>query len=167
MSDKVVYMPASNVQDVRGGYYPIGNFDGQERYVRFDLNAFAEMERIYGSMEAANEALSKGSMRDVRTILWLGLIHDQAVLDEITGEPVKYKLTMFQVGKWLTPTNMKEVMSKLNEAISGSVPAEDSTTATPEGVTPAQAAALAKAEEEIKAEGGVVPVTFPNSEVSK
>lgn len=110
------------VEEVRNDSYYIGTFDCQQRYVRFDLNAFAEMEKIYGSMEAANEALSRGTMQDIRKILWLGLIHDQAVLDEITGEPIKYNLTVYQVGKWLTPSNMKEVMQKLMDAINGSLP---------------------------------------------
>lgn len=114
-----------NLISVRPGYHYIGNFGGQERYVRYDLNAFAEMERIYGNMEAANEALTKGSMTDVRRILWLGLIHDQAVLDEITGEPIKYKLTVYEVGQWITPNNMKDIMQKLNAAITNSVPDED------------------------------------------
>lgn len=110
------------VEEVRNDSYYIGTFDCQQRYVRFDLNAFAEMEKLYGSMEAANEALSRGTMQDIRKILWLGLIHDQAVLDEVTGEPIKYNLTVYQVGKWLTPSNMKEVMQKLMDAINGSLP---------------------------------------------
>ncbi|HCR73995.1 MAG TPA: hypothetical protein DIW26_06350 [Ruminococcus sp.] len=110
------------LEEIRNDSYYIGTFDCQQRYVRFDLNAFAEMEKIYGSMEAANEALSKGTMQDIRKILWLGLIHDQAVLDEVTGEPIKYNLTVYQVGKWLTPSNMKEVMQKLMDAINGSMP---------------------------------------------
>lgn len=149
MSDKL--------DDLRSGYYFIGTFPegndaegnplGEKRYVRYDLNAFAEMERIYGSMEIANEALTKGSMSDVRRILWLGLIHDQAILDEITGEPIRYKLTIYEVGRWLTPSNMRDVMEGLNKAISGSVPTE---TTTNEGITPAQAQKLAEAEQEAK-----------------
>lgn len=138
--------------DVRGGYYSIGTFGGKERFVRFDLNAFAEMERIFGSMDKANEALQSGSMRDVRTVLWLGLIHDQAVLDEITGEPIKYTLSQFEVGSWLTTANMKDVMAKLTEAIQGSVPQEDGSNSSnlqggPE-LSPAAALEAAKAEEE-------------------
>ena len=153
----------TNVNPVRPGYYHIGNYGGQERYVRYDLNAFAEMERLYGSMEAANEALTKGSMTDVRRILWLGLIHDQAELDEVTGEPIRYKLTIYEVGKWITPTNMKDIMAKLNGAISGSVPEEAKTAA---GITPAQAHALAASQEET-AEGeepksNVIPLKNPN-----
>lgn len=133
----------STLNDVRNETYFIGEFGGQKRYVKYDLNAFAEMERIYGSMEKANEALSKGSMQDVRRILWLGLIHDQAVLDEVTGEPIRYNITMYEVGSWLTPNNMKDVMDKLNAAIGGSIPQEPS---TPAGLTPAQAQELAKEE---------------------
>lgn len=144
---------STNLDAMRGGYYSIGVFEGTERFVRYDLNAFAEMEHIYGTMEKANEALTQGSMSDVRRILWLGLIHDQAVLDEITGEPIKYKLSMYEVGKWLTPSNMRDVMEKLNNAISGSVPSEEniSTGMSATGVTPAQAQKLAEAAEDEKA----------------
>ena len=130
---------SENLIDVRPGYYYIGNFGGQERFVRYDLNAFAEMERMYGSMEAANAALTKGSMNDVRRILWLGLIHDQAVLDEVTGEPIKYKLTVYEVGGWITPNNMKDIMNKLNEAINASVPDDAAAPGTQGSITPAQA----------------------------
>lgn len=157
----------NNLNAVRPGFYHIGNYGGAERYVRYDLNAFAEMERLYGSMEAANEALTKGSMTDVRRILWLGLIHDQAVLDEITGEPIKYNLTVYEVGKWITPTNMKDIMNKLNSAIAGSVPEEELNKAGA-GVTPAQAheQAVASTQEDTAAQGEgaskVVPLKSPN-----
>lgn len=147
-----------NLESVRPGYYSIGVVGGQERFIRFDLNAFAEMERIYGSMEAANEALQRGSMADVRRVLWLGLIHDQAELDPITGEPVKYNLTIYEVGKWLTPQNMKQVMEALNKAINASVPDEGDRAAA-SGLTPAQAATLAAEEEQAKQEVIVTP--FP------
>lgn len=156
-------MSENNLIAIRPGYYHIGNFGGQERYVRYDLNAFAEMERMYGSMEAANAALTKGSMTDVRRILWLGLIHDQAVLDEITGEPIKYKLTAYEVGTWITPANMKDIMQKLNAAISDSVP-EDQATSADAAITPAQAHAQAAAENASAPEAtpAVVPFKTPN-----
>ncbi|MFI3171106.1 MAG: hypothetical protein R3Y58_01855 [Eubacteriales bacterium] len=122
----------SKLQDIRSGYTSIGILGDEERFVRFDLNAFAEMERIYGNMDAANQALTKGSMVDVRRMLWLGLIHDQAILDEITGEPIKYKLTVYEVGKWLTPQNMQGIMTKLNGAISSATPESSNSTAAQE-----------------------------------
>ena len=149
-------MSEITVNAIRPGYHFIGNFGGQDRYVRYDLNAFAEMERIYGSMDAANAALTKGSMNDVRRILWLGLIHDQAVLDEVTGEPIKYNLTIYEVGTWITPANMKDIMQKLNSAISDSVPEDAQNDGN--AVSPAQAHAQATA----APAPNVVPFKAPN-----
>lgn len=118
---------SNSLDDIRieQGSYDLGILGGKHRILRFDLNAFAEMERMYGSMDAANKALSSGSVQEIRRILWLGLIHDAAILDEITGEPIKYNLTVFEVGKWLTPANMPAVMEKLKDAINGSLPTND------------------------------------------
>lgn len=109
------------IRTATGAYY-IGEFGGKSRFIRFDLNAFAEMETMFGSMEEAQERLKGGSMKDIRTVLWLGLIWDEAVLDEVTGEPIKYNLTQYQVGSWLTTLNLEDVMQKLQDAISGSLP---------------------------------------------
>lgn len=121
---QVVVEDKSNLDQIRtpAGAYYIGEFGGKSRFIRFDLNAFAEMETLFGSMEEAQERLKGGSMRDIRTVLWLGLIWDEAVIDEITGEPIKYNLTQYQVGSWLTTLNLEEVMKKLQDAISGSLP---------------------------------------------
>lgn len=127
------------------GAYCIGTFNGKKRYIKFDLNAFAEMERIYGDMDAANEALSKGSMNDIRKILWLGLLWDEAVLDEVTGEPIKYNITPYEVGSWLNTTNMKKVIGDLTDAINGSLPAQEDDTPA---VTPITQNALAAAGDE-------------------
>lgn len=133
MDGNVVNMPnnsvpavteKSNLDQIRTapGSYHIGNFGGKERYIRFDLNAFAEMETKFGNMEEAQERLKGGSMKDIRTVLWLGLIWDEVVLDEVTGEPIRYTLSEYQVGSWLTTLNLEEVMAKLQDAISGSLP---------------------------------------------
>lgn len=116
-----------SLEDMRpeAGAYLIGEFEGKKRYIKFDLNAFAEMERLYGDMDKANKALSKGSMADIRKILWLGLIWDEAILDEDTGEPIKYNITPYQVGSWLNTTNMKKVIGDLTAAINGSLPKEE------------------------------------------
>jgi len=116
-----------SLEDMRpeSGAYLIGEFGGKKRYIKFDLNAFAEMERLYGDMDKANDALSKGSMADIRKILWLGLIWDEAILDEDTGEPIKYTITPYQVGGWLNTTNMKKVIGDLTAAINGSLPKEE------------------------------------------
>lgn len=115
----------SNLSDIRNKKYSIGVFDGKERTIVFDLNAFAQMEEMFGSMDAAQASLESGKMRDVRTMLWLGLIHDEAVLDPETGDPVSYNITPYQVGGWITTYNMKFIIDQLQNAITGAMPAED------------------------------------------
>lgn len=125
MDNNVVNIPTqSSLDQIRStvGAYHIGNFGGKERFIRFDLNAFAEMETKFGNMEEAQERLKAGSMKDIRTVLWLGLIWDEVILDELTGEPIRYTLSEYQVGSWLTTLNLEAVMAKLQDAISGSLP---------------------------------------------
>lgn len=116
--------PVSNLHDVRipEGSFAIGFFDGKQRYIRFDLNAFAELEERYGTIEKAQEVLSSGSLKAVRMILWIGLIWDEVELDPFTGDVIKYTLFQRDVGRWITPHNMNEVMKTLQIAITGALP---------------------------------------------
>jgi hypothetical protein len=127
MADIVEMPKKSNLEDIRvpADAYPLGLFDGKMRYIDFDLNAFAEMEKAYGSMEEANKALSSGRMEHIRKILWLGCIWQETNLDPVTGEPVSYNITPFQVGHWLNARNMKSTIQKLVAAINGALPEED------------------------------------------
>lgn len=131
----------SNLDQVRvpAGAYYIGAFGGKDRYIRYDLNAFAEMEDLFGSMEEAQERLQGGSMKDIRTVLWLGLIWDEVVLDEVTGDPIKYTLSQYEVGSWLTTMNLQDVMDKLQSAISGSLPDNDGSKTSAETMNQAAA----------------------------
>ena len=131
----------SNLDQVRvpAGAYYIGAFGGKDRYIRYDLNAFAEMEDLFGSMEAAQERLQGGSMKDIRTVLWLGLIWDEVVLDEVTGDPIKYTLSQYEVGSWLTTMNLQDIMDKLQSAISGSLPDNDGSKTSAETMNQAAA----------------------------
>jgi hypothetical protein len=147
MAKKVVNPALDDMRPEMGAYH-IGFFGGKDRYIKFDLNAFAEMERLYGDMDKANDALSKGSMIDIRKILWLGLIWDEAVLDEVTGEPIKYNLTPYEVGSWLNTTNMKEIMTDITLAINGSLPAEEGEANDSSNITPITKHALAAAGDE-------------------
>lgn len=131
----------SNLQDVRtdvGAFY-IGTFDGKPRYIRYDLNSFAEMEERYGSMDEAQKRLEGGSMKDVRTILWLGVIWNEVELDPVTGDLIRYTISERQVGSWLHTLNMKDVLSKLQIAITGALPEVDNNNQAV--VTPINAAA--------------------------
>lgn len=94
---------------------------GKKRTLLFDLNSFAELELKYGSVEKAMEALQSGSVIASRTMLWAGLIHDEAVLDEVTGEPIRYNITPHMVGSWLTATDVQNLGDVLSAAMTTSL----------------------------------------------
>ena len=84
--------------------------DGVERELRFTLNAMAEMEDRYGSVDAAFEALDSNSIKAVRFVLWAGLMH--------TDEG----LTEKQVGNLIDIQLMNEIMSTMSEAMQSDLP---------------------------------------------
>lgn len=97
---------------------------GKRRTVKFDLNSFAELEKKYGSVEAAMKELQTGNMKAVRTILWAGLIHEEAILDE-EGEPIGYNITPYQVGGWVLPRQMEKISKMIESAIAIALPPPD------------------------------------------
>jgi hypothetical protein len=82
----------------------------RERTIKFDLNAFIELEDMFGSVNKALEEVRKGSMKAARAVLWAGLIHE----DE--------SLTLKQVGAMLDMETLPRVTEALAEAIGGSLP---------------------------------------------
>lgn len=148
----------SNLPEIRVplGAASIGFFDGKERYINFDLNAFALMEETYGSMEEVEKVLNSGNMKSIRTVLWIGLVWDEAVIDPITGEPTKYNLTPYQVGSWLNANNMKDVISKISTALSNSLPEEGVDEET-------EAEKAARMNAEAAEAAGDSTVSFPNA----
>lgn len=145
-----------NIQDIRPDDVVI-NLGGRNRTVQFDLNAFAELEKKFGSVEKAMNELVKGRMTDIRFILWAGLIHDEAVIDETTGEPIKYNITPYQVGGWIkNPSLLNEASAKVSQAMSAGMPnpeamvkaAKDAGVELPEGVAKTVLTEEEKAEQE-------------------
>ena len=65
----------SNLRDARPTVKTITLSDGVEREVRYTLNAMAELEDRYGSVQAAFEKLDEGSIKAARFVLWAGLLH--------------------------------------------------------------------------------------------
>ena len=80
------------------------------RNILFDLNAFSELEEIYGSMDAAFKAMQTGSMKAARTLLWAGLLHE----DE--------SLTVKQVGAMVTMPTLESVMDSISKALLDAMP---------------------------------------------
>lgn len=113
----------ANVKDVRQNMSNITiDIGGRTRVIRYDANAFAELEARYGSVQKAMAALQTSQMKGIIGILWAGLIHEEVVLDEHSGEPIKYNISPYQVGSWITPNLIPVVSAKIDEAIRFGMP---------------------------------------------
>lgn len=100
----------SNVKDVKSKDIKITLNDGVERTIKFTLNALAELEDRYGSVDEAFKQLDNNSIKAVRCILWVGLIHEDP------------ELTEQQVGNLIDIQYMQELMASLNDAFDSDMP---------------------------------------------
>lgn len=103
----------SNVRDAKPRVKTITLNDGVEREIRFTLNAMAELEDRYGSVDAAFAALDSGSIKAARCVLWAGLLDG----DE--------NLTEQQVGKLIDINLMNKIMEDLGRALGEDMPDKD------------------------------------------
>ncbi len=100
----------SNVKDIKSKDIKITLNDGVERTIKFTLNALAELEDRYGSVDEAFKQLDNNSIKAVRCILWAGLIHEDP------------DLTEQQVGNLIDIQYMQELMASLGEAFDADMP---------------------------------------------
>lgn len=105
----------SNLDQVREKKTKI-NINGKEMVVRYDLNALAELEENFGSLEDLENALNTGGMKNLRKILWIGLKHE----DE--------NLTEKEVGAAFDLKSLVNVGTIIKEALTGSMPEPEETT---------------------------------------
>lgn len=98
----------SNVNDVRPKATKIKLSDGVEYEIKFTLNAMAEMEEKYGTVDDAFKKLDEGSIKAARFVLWAGLMH--------TG------LTEQQVGDLVDLQTIHDIMSELGDALQNDMP---------------------------------------------
>lgn len=96
----------SNLHDARPKVKTITLNDGVEREIKFTLNAMAELEDKYGSVEAAFQQLDSGSIKAARFILWAALVD---------ANP---DLTEKQVGSLIDMDCLNNIMEAMNDALS-------------------------------------------------
>lgn len=100
----------SNIKDAKPRVKTITLNDGVEREVRFTLNAMAELEERYGSVDAAFKALDGGSIKAARCVLWAGLME---------AHP---DLTEQQVGSLIDIQLMNDIMADISGALGEDMP---------------------------------------------
>lgn len=103
----------ANVKDVKSKAVKITLADGVERTIKFTLNAMAELEDRYGSVDEAFKQLDNNSIKAVRCILWAGLMHEDP------------DLTEQQVGNLIDIQYMQELMASLGDAFNADMPAPE------------------------------------------
>ena len=110
----------TSVRNIQPATIEIG---GRLRTIKFDLNAFAELENKYGTVQKAMDAMQTGSMKDIRKVLWAGLIHDEVKEYDEDGIPISYNITVGEVAGWISSPMMLNVASeKLGQAMSEGMP---------------------------------------------
>lgn len=83
----------------------------KKREIRFDLNAMAELEEIYGDLPSAMEALHKKmSVKAMRALLYAGLKHEDETL------------TLQQVGSMVKMSDLSRITEKITEAFKADTP---------------------------------------------
>lgn len=103
----------ANVNDVKNKVVKITLLDGVERTLRYDLNAMAELEDRYGSVDAAFEAMDKNSIKAIRCVLWAGLLHE----DE--------SLTEQKVGSLIDMQYLQTLMESVGQAFNADMPKQE------------------------------------------
>lgn len=103
----------ANVKDIKSEAVKITLTDGVERTLKFTLNAMAELEDRYGTVDEAFKQLDKNSIKALRCILWAGLIHEDSALTEQ------------QVGNLIDIQYMQGLMMSLGNAFKADMPAQE------------------------------------------
>lgn len=95
----------SNLHDAKPAKKTITLNDGVEREIIFTLNAMAELEDKYGSVDKAFEALDAGSIKAARFVLWAGLMERNP------------ELTEQQVGSLIDMQYLQNIMDTMSDAL--------------------------------------------------
>ena len=106
----------ANLDKVKSKEVKITLNDGVERKIKFTLNALAELEDIFGSVEAAFSKLEQNSMKAVRAILWAGLLYHSP------------ELTEQQVGNLIDIEYLQELTQTIDSAFDQDMPTPDEST---------------------------------------
>lgn len=127
----------SNVEQVKQHEPVLIEVNGEQRRLKFDMNSFGELEKRFGSVDNALESLSTGKLSDIKMILWAGLIHEAvSEFDEVTGEPISYSITPYQVGAGIELRNLPAVSEALAKAMGAAMPSEEEMQAMTEASVP-------------------------------
>jgi hypothetical protein len=105
-------MDMSNVADIKTDGVEV-ILSGQQHVIKFDLNAFAELEEKFGTIDKAMEVLQNGSIKGIRMLLLYGLLHE----DE--------NLTERQVGAMVGINDLQALTVAITKSLGESLPPQE------------------------------------------
>ena len=100
----------SDVRAVKTVKHTIDLGDGVEREVTFSLNAMANLEEKFGSIDAAFEKIQNNSIAAIRYLLWCILDNDEQEISER------------EVGRLIKLENLDELMSTVMDYFEEAMP---------------------------------------------
>lgn len=112
----------SNITNIRTKSVPV-MVDDKIFNIRYTLNAFAELEEAYGSVDKALKQLEEGSFKGIRKLLWAGLIHENPTLTEV------------EVGNMIDLENLNDFAGALTRAMAAARVPETKDASIPNVVT--------------------------------
>ena len=102
----------SDIKAVRPVKHTIDLGDGVEREICFTLNAMADLEEKFGTVEAAFEKMEQNNISAIRFLLWCLLNTDDTE-----------ELTERQVGNLIDLSNLNELMDSVMDYLEEAMPA--------------------------------------------
>lgn len=127
MADREAAVAAAS-SNAFGEKIPIKFDDGTTRNLYFDFNSFVELEERTGRQLLNGELFNMKSAKDIRLLLYVGLIHEAP------------DLTPHDVGKLINMRNIHAIEKAIRQAIDGAMPDEDESAEDGQGnVTQTQA----------------------------
>ena len=78
--------------------------------IKFDFNAFIELEDVYGDISTAMEEIQTGKLKAVRALVYSAIKVEDP------------KITLKRVGELLDLNKMEDVMEVINKALAYSMP---------------------------------------------
>lgn len=107
-------MKKSNLSSVKAkkAYLELG---GKQYELKYDLNAFAEIEEEYGSITELLEKMENGSAKAIRAMVWAGLLCNE---DYPTEK---------EVGTLINMNDMQKIADAIQVSLVNSLPESDGT----------------------------------------
>jgi hypothetical protein len=102
----------SNVKNVLNKAVKL-ELGGIEYDLKYDLNAFAELEDSYGSITDVLLKMEQGSAKAIRALVWAGLLNNENYPTEK------------EVGQMINLSDMADIAGKIQEAIVAAMPEQE------------------------------------------